>query len=165
MRTNFQNGLEFQWVNNAILLLPPVYFAYEITKSVWKLTCYVFTMHANGGRGWWQFHGKKLEEECREFENPWWRAGSGGLEMNPSSIIIVLLWEMKVKLSTSNRFEANFTWEKRRKTECPAFYSSYLPLSFIYFSIWKVNEDVCQRQGKNNNLTVEFIQHIRQKIF
>ena len=33
----------------------------------------------------------------------------GGLEMNPSSIIIVLLWEMKVKLSTSNRFEANFT--------------------------------------------------------
>ena len=104
-----------------MLLLPPVYFAYEITKSVWKLTCYVFTMHANGGRGWWQFHGKKLEEECREFENPWWRAGSGGLEMNPSSIIIVLLWEMKVKLSTSNRFEANFTWEKRRITKCPAF--------------------------------------------
>ena len=103
-----------------MLLLPPVYFAYEITKSVWKLTCYVFTMHANGGRGWWQFHGKKLEEECREFENPWWRAGSGGLEMNPSSIIIVLLWEMKVKLSTSNRFEANFTWEKRRITKCPA---------------------------------------------
>ena len=34
---------------------------------------------------------------------------AGGLEMNPSSIIIVLLWEMKVKLSTSNRFEANFT--------------------------------------------------------
>ena len=31
------------------------------------------------------------------------------VEMNPSSIIIVLLWEMKVKLSTSNRFEANFT--------------------------------------------------------
>ena len=45
---------------------------------------------------------------------------AGGLEMNPSSIIIVLLWEMKVKLSTSNRFEANFTWEKRRKTKCPA---------------------------------------------
>ena len=77
---------------------------------------------------------------------------AGGLEMNPSSIIIVLLWEMKVKLSTSNRFEANFTWEKRRKTECPAFYSSSLPLSFILFylkSKWRCLSKTGKKQQFN----------------
>ena len=139
------------------MLPPPVYFAFEITKSVWKLTCSVFTMHANGGRGWWQFHGKKTG---RRMSRIWksmvtcWRrpAARRTVEMNPSSIIIVLLWEMKVKLSTSNRFEANFTWEKRRKTECPAFYSSSLPLSFILFylkSKWRCLSKTGKKQQFN----------------
>ena len=64
---------------------------------------------------------------------------------------------MTVKLSTSNRFEANFTWEKQNAPP------PYPPFDAIGRSrpdqpfLWKVNEDVCLSKSckrKNNNLTV-----------
>ena len=83
----------------------------------------------------------------RSFDYPVW------LEFRDESVNNhSFVGEMKVKLSTSNRFEANFTWEKRRKTECPAFYSSSLPLSFILFylkSKWRCLSKTGKKQQFN----------------
>ena len=39
----------------------------------WHVLCSLCMQMAGGGDD--NFTEKKLEEECREFENPWWRAG------------------------------------------------------------------------------------------
>ena len=75
------------------MLPPPVYFAFEITKSVWKLTCYVFTMHANGGRGWWQFHGKKtgrrMSRIWKSMVTCWlWRTRDESVVVNNHSFVV-----------------------------------------------------------------------------
>ena len=90
---------------------------------------------------------KSKDFSVRSFDYPVW------LEFRDESVNNhSFVGEMKVKLSTSNRFEANFTWEKRRKTECPAFYSSSLPLSFILFylkSKWRCLSKTGKKQQFN----------------
>ena len=224
LRTNFQMVWSFsEWIMPCCCCRRCIlHMKSQSRYGNWHVMCSLCMQMAGGGDdNFTEKNWKKNVENLKIHGD----VLAGGLEMNPSSIIIVLLWEMKVKLSTSNRFEANFTWEKRRKTKCPASldpppppslavrpvrpkstleilakkggYSFFILIwgsmeeknlqkwfyfffgeinSLLYFKIIlyvyfhysfflfsalcegvqpKVNEDVCQRHGKNNNLTVE----------